>query len=122
MLLGVAEQHVPVLRNDDPEVAAPALLCCQHQDASRVDSKPSRVLTGVLPHRLRDGPEQCRAALDQIGKCGARQMHPLTFEDLLLPMQGQVVGELLRDHVSDQPRPRNRTRDGSLRKLCDSDG
>ena len=76
VLLGVAEQYVPVLRHDDPEMAAATLLYREDQDAGCIDRQPSRVFTCVLPHRLRDGLEQRRAALDQIGKCGARQMHP----------------------------------------------
>jgi hypothetical protein len=45
----------------------------------------------------------------------------MPLEDHLLAMERHLVGELLRDHVSDQTRARHRTRDGPLGQLGDHD-
>jgi len=66
VLPGVAKQDVVALGDDDPEVAAAALLGGEYQHSGRIDREPGRVLARVLPHRIHDAAQERGAALNQV--------------------------------------------------------
>jgi hypothetical protein len=116
----VAEQHVVAVRDEDPEVPAAALLLGLHEDASRVGGDAVRV-ERVLGHGRDDVAQDLGAGADPAAERRAGQMDPVPLEDLLLPVQRQVVCVLVDEHVGEQPWPREAARDWVLGQLGDGD-
>src|SRR5690606_25798358 len=103
--LGVAVEHVVTLGDEHPEVSAPAFVLRLDERARRVDADPTRRRLRILEHRLHDRLEKPSGGLDPSGEGRPRKRESFALEDLLLPMQRDVVTELMISTCASSPGP-----------------